>query len=60
IKLDLDKLQPKEKEKDAVPRETTDSLQDTGEKGPESGETPKVALRGQSDEENQTSEDYLP
>ena len=56
IKVDLDKLQPKEKEKDAIPRETTDSLQDTGEKGPESGETPKVALREQPDEENKASE----
>ena len=55
-KVNLDKPPVQKEEKDAIPRETTDSLQDTGEKGLESGEKPKVALRGQSDEENKTLE----
>ena len=55
-KVNLDKPPVQKEEKDAIPRETTDSLQDTGEKGSESGETPEVALRGQSDEENKALE----
>ena len=65
-KIDLDNPpnQPKEvksKEeskpnKDAIQGETTDSVQDTGEKGSESGEKAELALRGQSNKEDKTPE----
>jgi len=50
------KEEPKKEEKDAIQRKTTDSLQDTGEKGSESGEKTEVALRGQSGKEDKIPE----
>jgi len=61
-KIDLDNPpnQPKEVKskpnKDAIRGETTDSVQDTGEKGSESGEKAELALRGQSNKEDKTPE----
>ena len=61
-KIDLDNPpnQPKEVKskpnKDAIQGETTDSVQDTGEKGSESGEKAELALRGQSNKEDKTPE----
>ena len=61
-KIDLDNPpnQPKEVKskpnKDAIQGETADSMQDTGEKGPESGEKTEMALRGQSSKEDKAPE----
>ena len=50
------KKELKKEEKNAIQGETTDSLQDTGEKGSESGEKTEVALRGQSSKEDKIPE----
>ena len=65
-KIDLDNPPNQSKEvkskeeskpnKDAIRGGTTDSVQDTGEKGPESGEKAELALRGQSSKEDKAPE----
>ena len=60
-KVNLDKPPAEAKKeskpnKDAIQGETTDSVQDTGEKGSESGEKTEMALRGQSSKEEKTPE----
>ncbi len=66
VNLDKPPSQAKEKEvkskeesksnKDAIQGETTDSVQDTGEKGSESREKTEVALRNESNKEEKTPE----
>tara|TARA_B100001996_G_C18635111_1_gene583393 strand:- start:195 stop:1523 length:1329 start_codon:yes stop_codon:yes gene_type:complete len=66
VNLDKPPSQAKEKEvkskeesksnKDAIQGETTDSVQDTGEKGSESREKTEVALRDESNKEEKTPE----
>jgi len=53
-KVNLD--EPSKPEPDAVLRETTDSVQDTGEQSVESGEETKVALRDEPNDKEETVE----
>ena len=53
-KVNLD--EPSKPEQDAILRETTDSVQDTGEQSAESGEETKVALRDEPNVEEKTIE----